>query len=252
MSKTSHFVSSKNFVPTINNVTFGNPDWSSSGWGTVPIKFQGFDLLLKGPELVTPFGFSKGMPGARNYGRDFNLQFNLDPVTVKTQAFSQGYKDLEEVILRYAYDNRIEWGLFGNQRDAENATMEDIKNKFYPIVKPPKPGSRYPPTMKVGFRTYYNKDSKKTEINIDCRDDDQKEIEPSEETIPRFSKCIPVIRVKNICISPDGKFWVKSQIEKLRVYKPEPYGDGAKVDAPKTSGVMASGQCLLDDSDDED
>lgn len=251
MSKTSIFVKAQDFKPTISNVKFGDCEWGSTGYGSVSLKYKGFDLLIKCPRLTSPFGFSKGWPDTPNYGKDFSIQFNIEPTTQKTKALYDGLVELQDVIVQHAYENRVQLGLYGNQTEAEKATLDDVREKFTPIIKPPKEGSNFPPTFKTGFRQYYDKNTKKPKITAECHDEDNEAITPSEETIPRRSQCIPIIRGKNIWISPQGRFGVKWQIERIKVYKPDETAVSAKAEAEPGSQRMVSGQCLLD-SDDED
>lgn len=246
MSKTSVFIKAQDFHPTVSNVEFSDVNWGSTGYGSISLKYQSYDMLLKAPRLTSPFGFSRGIPNTSSYGRDFNLQFNLEATTQKTKAFYEGLTDLEDVIVRYAYEHRVEWGLYGNQTEAERATLEEIREKFTPIIRPPKEGSNFPPTFKVNFRTFYNKDTKKPKITTDCQNEENNNFEPSEETIPRRSQCIPIIRAKNIWISPNGRFGLKWQIERIKVYQPEV--TTVKTDFSPDPGDqrMITGQCLLD------
>lgn len=243
MSKTSVFIKASEFEPNLNNVKFGNPEWGSTGYGSVSVKYNGFDLLIKAPRLTTPFGFSRGIPNTNSYGKDFNIQFNLESNTQKTKAFYDGIIALEEVIIRHAFENRVAWGLFGNQTEAEKATLDDIREKFTPIIRLPKEGSNFPATFKMGFRMFYNKDTKKPKITTECHNEDNNEIEPNEENIPRRSQCIPIVRGKNIWVSPNGRFGLKWQIERIKVYKSSEIAANNE-DNPEQR--MVTGQCLLD------
>ena len=184
-----------------------------------------------------------------------NVQFNIEATTPKTKALYDGLVDLQEVVINHAYENRIQWGLFGNQTEAERATLDDIREKFTLIVRPPKAGSTFPPTCKTSFKLYYDKNTKKPRITTECFDSDNNEIDPSKETIPPRSECIPIIRATNIWISPQGRFGLKMQIDRIKVYAPDPGSKvgwgGDEVDTSGAGKMMITGQCLLD-SDSED
>lgn len=251
MSKTSVFVKAQDFHPTIDNVDFNNPEWSSTGYASLNLKYRSFELILQSPQLMAPFGFSRGMPNSSSFNKDFNLQFNLDSATKKTQAFYQGLSELEDVIVRHFYHNRVQLGIYGNQTEAEKATLEDVRKKFSPIIRQAKPGSGYSPTFKVNFRTFYEHETKKVSIITTCDDHNKETIIPTEETIPRFSKCVCRIQLKNMWISPKGTFGVKWQINQLKVCEKENSGTTSFSSTDNTNSKMITGECLLD-SDDED
>ena len=250
--QSSIFVKSHEFDPTLQTVTFQDIKWGSGGYGNVVYKYCLNDLLIQTPKLTTPFGFSRGVPNTNNYGHDYNCQFNLDSNTQKTKAFLESLQNFEKVILDYAYDKRVEWGIFGNQTEAERATLDVMKGKMTPIVKPSR-DPRYAPTLQTKFRKRKDKDNDEWVITAECHDEKNKEIVPSEETIPRRSQCIMVLRGRPLWISPEGKFGVSWQIERMKVYPPEerPSYGGEESFVGEVSGKMPVGSCLLD-SDDED
>jgi hypothetical protein len=149
-----------------------------------------------------------------------------------------------------AWENRVAWNLFGNQTEAQRATLADVKAKFNPIVKDSK-NENYPPTFKASFEMKYDKETKESSMKTQCTNDRNIDIEPDESTIPRRSKVILQIRIKSLWISPlpDRKFGVKLFIERIKVYPPE---DNNNDGGSQLGSGLPSGKCLLEDSDDED
>jgi hypothetical protein len=238
----SIFIKSHEFGPTKDSIKFDEVVWGATGFGSVNYKYNGNNLLIQTPKLRTPFGFSKGMPNTPSFGKDFNCQFNLDSSSQKNKCFLDSLLEFEKVIVQYALDHRDEWQLFGNHSEAERATIKDIQSKYSPMVKPAK-DPRFAPNIKLNFRTRTDKETKVTEITSECHDDKNAEIIPSETTIPRNAQCILIISGKQIWISPDRKFGVKWQIERIKVYPPEN-------NVQQGGAGLPSGTCLID-SDDE-
>jgi hypothetical protein len=253
--QSSIFTKSHEFNPTIENITFSQVDFGKNpqGFGTVNLKYYLNVLHIQTPKMYTPFGFSRGIPGTQSFGKDLNIQCNLDSSTEKLVAFLRGLKQLEEVICRVAWENRVEWNLFGNRTEAARATLEDVKEKFSPLVRESRSGD-YPPTLKLGFEMKYDRETNERSIKTECHDERNADIEPSEDTIPRRSKCILQIKARSVWISPgpDRKFGVKFVIERIKVYPPEESKVGNGVGIVSGGSGLPSGQCLLDDSDDED
>lgn len=245
--QSSIFTKSHEFNPTIENMTFHEVDWGkgNSGWGSVNFRYYLNPLHIQTPKLTTPFGYSEGNPNYSN--KDYNCQFNLDPKTEKIQAFQNGLRQFEQTLIRTAWENRVAWNLFGNQTEANNATLNDVKAKFSPIVRESRNGE-YPPTLKLAFDTRYNKETADRSIKTECHDSKNQEITPSTETIPRRSQCILQIKANSIWISPDRKFGVKFAIERIKVYPPE---ERPGAEAGFGSGLPSGTGCLLD-SDSED
>lgn len=246
--QSSIFTKSHEFNPTLSTITFQDVKRGSTGYGNVTYKYMINDLLIQTPKMTTPFGFSSGYPGGS--GTDYNCQFNLDSNTTKKKAFRDSLEELEDIVLKYAYEKRIEWALFGNQTEAENATLDDVRDKMTKIVRPSK-NPMYSPTFTAKFKKRKNKESDKWEIQTECTDEKNQAIEPSIDTIPPRSQCILIIRGKPIWISPEGKFGLTWQIERMKVYAPEKSNyDGGEASfsaGPK----MPTGSCLLDDSDED-
>ena len=253
--QSSIFTKSHEFNPNIENLNFSQPDFGKDpqGFGTVNLKYYLNVLHIQTPKMYTPFGFSRGIPGTQSFGRDLNIQFNLDSSTEKLVSFLKGLRQLEDVICRVAWENRVEWNLFGNRTEAARATLQDVRAKFSPLIRESNSGD-YPPTLKLGFEMKYNRETGERSIKTECHDERNVDIEPSEETIPRRSKCILQIKARSLWISPgpDRKFGVKFVIERIKVYPPEetPVGNGNG--SLGVGAGLPSGQCLLDDSDDED
>tara|TARA_R100001163_G_C5068366_1_gene208515 strand:+ start:6944 stop:7711 length:768 start_codon:yes stop_codon:yes gene_type:complete len=254
--QTSIFTKSHEFNPSLENLNFLEADFGKKGdgFGTVRFKYYLNALKIQTPKLYTPFGFSQGIPGTASFGRDFNCQFNLDSSTQKIKAFLNGLRQFQDVLVRVAWENRVQWKLFGSRLQCEKATLEDVRKKLSPIVREPR-DDRYPPTLKLSFELKYDKETRIPSIKTECHNDKNEDIEPSESTIPRRSNCILQIKAPTVWISPgpDRKFGVKFLIERIKVYQPEEAQGGSAVGSGFSSGVgLPSGECLLDDSDDEE
>ena len=88
-------------------------------------------------------------------------------------------------------------------------------------------------------------------ITTDCHDEKNKDLKPTKDTIPRRSQCILIIRGRSIWISPDRKFGLKWQIERIKVYAPEESSGGFGGDDYESKvSPLPTGSCLLE-SDDE-
>jgi hypothetical protein len=247
--ESSIFTKSHEFNPTSDNLTLLSANYGKNpeGWGSVEIRYMLNSLHIQTPKLTTPFGFSRGFGGT---GKDLNIQVNLDSNTEKSAAFLTGLRMFETTIIKMAWENRVAWNLFGNQTEAQRATLADVKAKFNSIVKDNK-NDNYPPTLKASFDMKYDHETKQTTMKTQCTDDKNVDIEPSESTIPRRAKCILQLRIKSLWISPvpDRKFGCKFLIERIKVYPPE---DSTDDPDRKVGDGLPIGKCLLDDSDDEE
>lgn len=248
--ESSIFTKSHEFNPTADNLTLLQANYGKTpdGWGSVEIRYMLNSLHIQTPKLTTPFGFSRGYGGT---GKDLNIQVNLDTNTEKSTAFLNGLKMFENTIVKMAWENRVAWNLFGNQTEAQRATIADVKAKFNPVVKVSK-NENYPDTLKASFDMKFDQETKQNTMKTQCTNDRNEDIEPDETSIPRRAKCILQLRIKSLWISPlpDRKFGCKFLIERIKVYPPEE-NNNDDPDSKLGSG-LPSGKCLLDDSDDEE
>lgn len=257
MANSQVFIKGHEFDPKIDDtIQFSQCHRrDNSQFGTVDFKYFMNKLLIQTPKLVTPFGFSTGFPGSHNEGKDFHIQLTLDSKTDKSKKFLEALRQFEELIVNYAYENRGEWGLYGNKTEAESATLEDVKCKFRGFVNQRNP--EYDPRIKLGFRTRFQDGNRI--ITSKCHDERNRNLTPSKDTIPGRSPCIAIITATSVWISPSQTFGVKWTIETLKVYpieKPEaPKGIPIRVDGPKiktsTNQENKDEACLFGDDDSE-
>lgn len=250
--ESSIFTKSHEFNPTMDMLTLHAANYGKNpeGWGSADIRYNLLPLHIQTPKLTTPFGFSRGFGDS---GKDLNIQVNLDSNTEKSSAFVKGLRMMETTIIKVAWENRVAWNLFGNQTEAQRATLADVKAKFNPIVKDNK-NENYPPTLKASFEMKFDRDTKESSLKTQCTNDRNIDIEPTERTIPRRAKVILQLRIKSVWISPlpDRKFGVKFFIERIKVYPPEDNFNGGDGESKTNSDPMPTGTCLLEDSDDEE
>lgn len=247
--QTSAIIKSHDFKPDLSTVELSKIHFSGGGFGMVDIKYLGNPLMIKTPKLTSPFGFSRGFPGSPYYGKRFDLQVNLDNSTVNNLSFANGLRELQEIIIQNAYENRQDWSLFGNHTETKNATLEDVREKFTPFIRPAK-SSDYPDTLKLSFKTFTDKKTNKMKNNTKCSDADNKTIKVvDEESIPRRSQVLLVIRAKNVWVSPEGTFGLKWEIEYCRVYPPDETNNSREGESTFSFSAAPAG--LLLDSDDE-
>lgn len=245
----SVIVKSHEFDPNLSTITLSKIHFSGGGFGMVDLKYLGNALMIKTPKVTTPFGFSRGFPGSPFYGKKMELQVNLDSSTVNNVAFSKSLNALQEIIVQNAYENRNDWALFGNRTETANATLDDVREKFVPFIRSAK-SPDYPDTLKLAFKTYTDKKTGKIKVTTDCHDAENSPLKQvDEETIPRRSQVLLVIRAKNVWVSPEGTFGLKWQIERCRVYPPEEKPQTREGEATFSFSAAPSG--LLLDSDDE-
>ncbi len=237
-----YITKSWDFNPTLENINFKHPGFSQSGFGSVSIDYNNGSINIQTHELASPFGFSKGVS---RYGSDPHVALNLNPNEDNDRIFLKSLEELEKIIIRNAYEHRVEWGLFNSRMEADSASMEDIRNKFSRMIRPSK--GNYPPTLRISFLT--NKD--KSSITTPCHDVNNVTIIPSEKTIPRRSRCICDIQGKMIWISPDGKFGLKWKMTKLKVIPSVDNQMSYHVQDNSHDVNLPAGKCLLDDEDDE-
>lgn len=212
---TDYFIhKASEFNPTVRNISFKPVGFGTGGFGTALITHNNSSINLQTHALTTPFGYSDGSGGKWGRQKPF-IQFNLYPDREEDQQMLEGLNKLSELIIQTAFDRRVEWNLFPSQRKAQAATIEDVREKFNPIVRPGR--GDYPPTFKVSFGM-----KKDGTVFTPCHDEANELIIASEATIPRFSRCACDLQAKTIWISGDGKFGIKFTLQKIQVLPPAP------------------------------
>jgi hypothetical protein len=250
---------SYDFAPDVTNITFkpaGGGFNQKGGIGSAPIMYRGGNINIQTHPLVSAFGYSDGQ--GQMYKADPSLTFNLKRNNTQDRAFMEGLTKLEDLIVQTAYDKRVEWNLFGNNRNADKATIADVRAKFVPILRRDK-DDKYPPSFKVSFNTKRESGL----ILTECVNENGDKIIPSVATMPKRSKNVLDLQAKCVWISGDGKFGLKFKMQKVQVF-PEDEEQARRVNdeedddttilgsVQKDRPKLGSGKCLLKDDSDED
>ncbi len=238
------------FSPNNTNTIIKPAGFGGSGFGTAVIQYNKSSINIRTHALVTPFGYSDGLYGNK---KNPNVVVNLYQSRDEDKAFYDGIKQLEEILIQTAFDRRQEWRLFSNSMETKDATVEQVRAKLSPIVR--ESNGDYSPTFKGAFL----KDYTSGEVKTPCYNQNNGFIEPCIETIPRRSKCLMDLQAKKVWISPEGKFGLKFEIQKIQVLPPDEQPTPRPVSFTPVSSVPIStpklnlpqGNCCLLDSDDE-
>lgn len=250
---TTHIISkSYDFKPTTANLEFGKASFNNAGYGNVSLSYNGNILNFQTHKMMSPFGFSLGPPAATR--PDPQCQFNLLHKIPKDKATYDGLRMLEELIIAEAFQHRDEWKLFGNKTESAAATLEQVRAKFVPIIRLSK-NPNYPDTFGASFIKKFNSN----EITTVVHNENNEQIMPNEQTIPRRSMIISDVQTRQVWISPAGKFGVKFNIQKMKVYPPankDVGGGGASekldMNASRTDGLaMPTSKFIMKDVDDD-
>ena len=227
-------------------VTFMPANKNKSGANSMSMRHNDDILRLKLPKMRTPFGIATGMNG-----KGFNIQLAFDESNVKAQECKKKCASFDKSVFKYGCDHAFEWGLVKSR----TANMTQIKavaeNQFKPWVKQPKYSEKkapspdmigqhnpnYPDFIQLGIIFNEEKETFGTEffdaggnkITIDSPND-------LLTLIPANSEVVCMLQATAGWSSSSG-FGVSPKARQIRIF-------------PRDS--FPTGQCLLDDPEDEE
>lgn len=234
-----------NLAPTSDNVKFGKANVNKSGQGkSVRLTYNDKSLYIQTQKLRNPFGFSRGMEGTAQYGKKFSCTLSFDMSTAKGRAFRTAMDELQDLVAKEAYENRVEWGLGKNAKISKDMTEKEVRNMMTPVVRVPidkETGEEitdYAPTFRVTFNTRNNEETGEVQaITSEVYDQDGNKMSVVDEsTIRAGSYCKVLMYANSVWVSPTG-YGINFRIKQIKVYP----GDG-----------LPSGKCLIDDEEDDD
>jgi len=232
------------FEPTADSVNIGSANPNKSGQGkSARLQYNGRNLHIQTQKLRNPFGFSRGMKDTEQYGKKFSCTLSFDLQSPKGKAFRDSMVDLQNLVAKEAYENRVEWGLGKSVKVSRDMTEKQVRDMMTDIVRIPtnKDGEEttdYPPTFRVTFNTRNDPDTKEViAITSEVYDQDGNKLEQVDETTIRpGSQCKVLMYASSVWIT-QGRFGVNFRIKQIKVYP----DDG-----------LPTGRCLIDDDDEED
>jgi len=238
-------VKSDNFDPTEDNTKFYEAKPNKNGQGkNVRFTYTDNPLYISTPKLRNPFGFSRGPENSQQYGKKFTCTLSFDLKTPKGKEFKKSMEELQELLAKQAYENRVEWGLGKTKKEARDMTEKEVRRMMTPIVKVPvdkKTGeeiSEYPPTFRVTFNTRNNEETGDViSITSEVYDQDGERLKTVDEsTIKPNSQAKVLMYARSVWVTPSG-FGINWRIHQIRVYP----GEG-----------LPTGRCLIDGDDSDD
>jgi hypothetical protein len=232
------------FTPTAENVKFGKATGNKSGQGkSVRLTNNDKSLYLQTQKLRNPFGFSRGMEGTAQFGKKFSCTLSFDLASAKGKSFRDSMTELQDLVAKEAFKNRVEWGLGKNAKISNEMTEKQVHDMMTPIVRIPidkdtmEEITDYAPTFRVTFNTRNNEENGEVEaITSEVYDQDGEKMKVVDETSIRAgSYCKVLMYANSVWVSPTG-YGINFRIKQIKVYP----GDG-----------LPTGKCLIEDDDDE-
>ncbi|MEX0595220.1 MAG: hypothetical protein WD512_01890 [Candidatus Paceibacterota bacterium] len=231
-------------TPTTENIKFGKATVNKSGQGkSVRLTYNDSTLFIQTQKLRNPFGFSRGMENTPQFGKKFSCTLSFDLSTAKGKAFRDSMIELQDLVAKEAYKNRVEWGLGKNAKISNEMTEKQVHDMMTPIVRVPidketmEEITDYAPTFRVTFNTRNNEDTGEVEaITSEVYDHEGVKMKQVDETTIRAgSYCKVLMNANSVWVSPTG-YGINFRIKQIKVYP----GDG-----------LPTGKCLIEDDEDD-
>jgi hypothetical protein len=231
-------------APTAENIKFGKATVNKSGQGkSVRLTYNDSTLFIQTQKLRNPFGFSRGMENTPQFGKKFSCTLSFDLSTAKGKAFRDSMIELQNLVAKEAYKNRVEWGLGKNAKISNEMTEKQVHDMMTPIVRVPidketmEEITDYAPTFRVTFNTRNNEDTGEVEaITSEVYDHEGVKMKQVDETTIRAgSYCKVLMNSNSVWVSPTG-YGINFRIKQIKVYP----GDG-----------LPTGKCLIEDDEDD-
>lgn len=232
------------FTPTAETVKFGKATVNKSGQGkSVRLTFNDKSLYLQTQKLRNPFGFSRGMEGTAQFGKKFSCTLSFDLTTARGKAFRDSMIELQSLVAKEAYKNRVEWGLGKNAKQSNEMLEKQVADMMTPIVRVPidketmEEITDYAPTFRVTFNTRNDEEGNVEAITSEVYDENGEKMKQVDETTIRpGSYCKVLMYTNSVWVSPTG-YGINFRIKQIKVYP----GDG-----------LPSGKCLIEDDEEDE
>lgn len=232
------------FKPSADSIKFFEAKPNKNGQGkNVRMTYCDKSLYVQTQKLRNPFGLSKGVEGTAQYGQKFSCTLSFDMSNAKGKAFRKAMEDLQELMIKEAYNKRVEWELGKTKKESRDLTEAEVRRKMTPIVRIPvdkKTGeeiAEFAPTFRVTFNTKNDEKTKEVlAITSEIFDESGTKVRDIDETTIRANSQVKVLMYANSVWVSSAGFGINWRIKQIKVYP----SDG-----------LPSGRCLIDE-DDED
>jgi len=111
---------------------FEFPSAPKMAFHCISFKYRGQRLAILMPKLKVPYGFNRGLPG---HNKSFTCSLSLDNSTPEKKHFVAQLIAFEKLIIRKATENAFAWGLVRTKSEARQITYNQVRDRFYPIIR---------------------------------------------------------------------------------------------------------------------
>jgi len=233
------------FTPSSESIKFSEAKPNKNGQGkNVRFEYNGQSLFVQTQKLRNPFGLSKGVEGTAQYGKKFSCTLSFDMSNPKGKAFRKAMEDLQELMVKEAYNKRVEWELGKTKKESRDLTEKEVRRLMTPVVRVPvdkKTGeeiSEFPPTFRVTFNTKNDeKTGEVTAITSEIFDENGTKVRDVDDSTIKPNSHVKVLMFANSVWVSSAGFGINWRIKQIKVYP----SDG-----------LPTGKCLIDDNDEDD
>lgn len=233
------------FKPSPETIKFFDAKPNKNGQGkNVRFTYNGNSLYVQTEKLRNPFGLSKGVEGTDQYGKKFSCTLSFNMQSPKGKAFRKAMDDLQDMLAREAYENRVEWGIGKNKKESRDLTEKEVRNKMTNIVRIPydkKTGEEitdYAPTFRVTFNTKNNETTGEvTAITSEIFNENGDRIRDVDEDTIKAGGQVKVLMYANSAWVSSAGYGINWRIKQIKLYP----SDG-----------LPTGKCLINDEDEDD
>lgn len=214
------------FTPTEETIKFGEVKKNSS-YKNVRMTYNDKTLMLKTPNL-------RSISNESYYQEKLTLSFNIR--TVKGKAFYDSMVNLENLVAKEAYKNRVEWKLGSSYINSYFMTEREVRDLMIPIIRENKEKT-YPPTFNVNLNIRNNEETGKFQAIIsEVYDQNGKKIiQLNNRTFNTGTYCRILMYTHGVWVLSGSCFGISFHIKQVKVYP--------RLEDPKNQ----IGFCLIDD-----
>jgi hypothetical protein len=220
------------FTPTPETIKFDKViNSKNSSVRSVRMTYNDKTLMIKTNKLQNLFSLS------REEYHTKKLTFSFDITTAKGKQFYDSMVELQNLVAKEAYKNRVEWGL---GRISNNMTEMQVRDQMTPIIKEnwdEKKAKAYPPTFSVNFSVRQNESTGEKDITSEVYDQNGKIMEMNQVNKSIFTRgtyCKILMYARGVWISPGFGYGICFRIKQVKVY-------------PRLDMQKPIGFCLIDD-----
>lgn len=191
------------FHPTTMNIKVDKGDRNSFGLAMYKLSYNDMSpIIIEIPSMETPFGLNDNQ-----YGK--SLYVNFDMNNEIHNKFYNGMIDLEKIIIENIYNYRVILCLAGSKTMSEKISLNDVKEKFKPLVVKNNYG--------VGLNLKIEVNAKTKETITTFIDENNNSLDINKENITKKCKMDLTLKISSIYINKDNDFGVSIKLSKIKL-----------------------------------